>query len=650
MSYGYAGKILHADLSRQKITVETPDEAFYRRYMGGSAQNLYYLLREMSAGADPLGPENILCLSVGVITGAPISGNSRVTASAKSPLTGAIGDSQAGGYWPAQLKRAGFDGIIIKGRAPSPMYLWIHDGQAELRDASHLWGKITGEAEAQIRQELGDAKVQVLQIGPAGENQVRYASLMNMCNRACGRTGMGAVMGSKNLKAVAVRGNQQPKAADKPALKALAKQGAKAFPSSAIFSMGQYGTAITVGYQQQVGGLATRNFSSGVFDGWEKIDGPALYENFLKGREQGKQETQGRDTCPNCVVRCKRVVEKSEGPYKSDPLYGGPEYETLCTFGSYCGVDDLAALCKANEICNQYGLDTITCGAVIAWAMETFESGQLTIQDTGGLELNFGNAQALITLTEMIARREGFGALLAEGSQRAAAELSKGSEFLITGKGQEAPAHMPQHKPNMALLYAINPFGADHQSAAHDSDYGSSYKYYEERFESLGIAAPNDPPDSLGAEKVHFTIKTQNVYSLCDCICVCQFVWGPSWELFGPQDIVTLVRSVTGWDVTLDELLNVGARRVNLMRMFNMREGIGRERDNLAEKFFTTPLKGGPTDGKCVNREELKNAITEYYHQRGWDTDTGQPTQETLEQLELDWLSKPPAKRPILTG
>ena len=243
MPKGYAGQILHIDLTTRTISIENPPTEFYRLYMGGSAQNLYYLLREMPAGADPLGPENVLGLSVGVITGTPISGNSRVTASAKSPLTGAIGDSQAGGFWPAQLKWAGFDGIIIKGRAASPVYLWIHEGQAEIRDASHLWGKITGETQNLIKQELGDAKVQVLQIGPAGEKQVRYASLINMCNRANGRTGMGAVMGSKNLKAVVVRGNQRPEVADKPAFKALTKWGAKAFPDSTVFPMGQYGTA-----------------------------------------------------------------------------------------------------------------------------------------------------------------------------------------------------------------------------------------------------------------------------------------------------------------------------------------------------------------------------------------------------------------------
>ena len=501
MPNGYTGQILHIDLSSRNITIEKPPAEFYRRYLGGSALNLYYLLREIPARADPLGPENVLGISVGVTTGTAISGNSRVTVSAKSPLTGAIGDSQAGGFWPATLKWAGFDGIIIKGRASSPVYLWIHDGKAELKDASHLWGKITGEAETLIKSELGDPKVQILQIGPAGEQMVRYACLISMCSRAAGRTGMGAVMGSKNLKAVVAEGNRKPQLADKQSFKKLAQWGAKTYPESGIEPMGKYGTAITVGYQQGVGGLPTHNFSSGVFDGWEKIDGPALYKTLLKGREKGKQESQGRDTCFGCVIRCKRVVELAEGPYKLDPLYGGPEYESLCTLGSYCGVDDLAAICKANEICNQYGLDTISCGATIAWVMETFEAGQLTLENTDGLELNFGNAQSMVILVRQIAGKEKFGAVLAEGSQKAAEKLGKGAEFLITTKGQEPPAHMPQHKPNMALLYSINPFGADHQSSAHDPSYDSGYEGYKERFASLGLAAPQDPPGSLGKEK-----------------------------------------------------------------------------------------------------------------------------------------------------
>ncbi len=639
MPYGFTGNILRVDLTTGRITTETPPEDFYRKYLGGSALNLYYLLKEMPAGVDPLGPENMLGLSVGVTTGTPISGNSRMTATAKSPLTGAIGDAQVGGFWPAELKRAGFDGIIIKGRAASPVYLWINNGKAELKDASKLWGKVTGDAETLIKVEVDDPKVQILQVGPAGEKGVRFASLMHMCNRAAGRTGMGAVMGSKNLKAVVVRGHRKPEIAHKEAFKALVRWGADAYHTSGFESFGKYGTAAVVGGQQQVGGLPTRNYSSGVFDGWKKIDGSTLYDTLLRGCEEGKQDTLGRDTCFACMVRCKRVVEKTSGPYKLDPIYGGPEYESLSTLGSYCGVDDLPAVCMANELCNRYGLDTISCGATIAWAMETFESGQLTLEETGGLELKFGNAEAMVELVQQICENRGFGQILAQGSQAAAQILGKGSEFLITANGQEAPAHMPQKKINLALIYAVNPFGADHESSAHDPDYDYYYDGNKDRLGSLGIPPPQDPPGTLNPGKVAFSRLTQDLFSVTDSLCLCQFVWGASWQLYGPQHFVELINSVAGWEMTMEELLAVGARRVNMMQAFNAREGILKKRATLADKFFTTPLKGGQTEGLCLDREEVDRSITEYYRQRGWDPDTGDPQPAALEKLDIGWVA-----------
>jgi aldehyde:ferredoxin oxidoreductase len=641
MPNGYNGKILRVDLSTSTIAVEEPAEEFYRKYMGGSALGLYYLLNEMPAGADALGPDNILALSLGVVTGASVSGQSRMTASAKSPLTGAIGDSQCGGFWPAKLKFAGFDAIIIKGRASSPVYLWIDDGKAELRDASHIWGKTTGESQAAIFEELGDEEdIEVLQIGPAGEKLVRYACLINMCNRANGRTGMGAVMGSKNLKAVAVRGNNKPAVADPKAFKEVVQWGARTLPTSNVAGLGKYGTAMTVGAQQDIGGLPTFNFNRGVFDGWEAIDGKTMYENVLFGSEEGKQDSKGRDTCFGCIVRCKRVVEIKGGPFPVDPLYGGPEYETLGAFGSYCGIDDLAAICRANQLCNQYGMDTISCGATIAWAMEAFEAGSLTKHHTGGLEIRFGDARTMVELTRMIGEREGFGNLLAEGSERAAAELGCGAEFLITSKKQEAPAHMPQMKRSLALIYAVNPFGADHMSSEHDLTFTEGvYNTFKDRFEAIGFTKPL-PGQSLDAAKVEFARRTQCLYSMLDSVNMCQFVWGPSWQLYGPEHIIKMIKAVTSWDVTVEELLEVGERRLNMMRAFNAREGFTREQDTLPEKFFGHPLQGGPTDGWKVERAEFADALTEYYRRCGWDEQTGNPTRDTLSRLGLDWVAE----------
>jgi len=642
MPYGYNGKILHVNLTTGEFNVEEPPESFYRKYLGGSALNMHYMLTEMPSHADPLGPENILCLSVGVTPGAPISGQSRMTATAKSPLTSGIGDAQCGGFFPAEMKFAGFDAFIIKGKASKPVYLWVHDGQYELRDAGHLWGKITGDVEAILQEELGDNKIEIAQVGPAGEAGVRFAAIMNMSNRANGRTGMGAVMGSKNLKAVVVRGKEGKKnfaMANKKGLMDMTRYGVKLIPESDVAGLGKYGTAETTGAQQAVGGLPTHNFNSGVFDGWEAIDGTTMYDTILKGADEDKQDLRGRDTCYSCSIRCKRVVEITEGPYKVDPHYGGPEYETSSTFGNYCGVSDLAAVAYANQICNQYGMDTISCGATIAWAMECFENGKITTEDTGGIELKFGNAEAMVKMAEMIAKEEGFGKILGMGSAAAAETIGRGTEeYLITGHKQEAPAHMPQMKRSLALIYATNPFGADHQSSEHDGIYEGKRINYADRLELLDLTELQERR-SLGPGKVQFARRTQYLYSAMDSVNVCQFVFGPAWQLYGPIDLRDMINHVTGWDVSIDELQEVGERRLNMLRAFNAREGIDREQDKLPEKMFKKALKGGRSDGLKVDREEFEAALDEYYRQNDWDVETGTPTRYKLESLDLAWVA-----------
>jgi len=621
------------------MSVEEPGEAFYRKYMGGSALALYYLLKEMPPGVDPLGPENVLVLALSVLTGNTISGQSRMTASAKSPLTGAIGDSQGGGFFPAELKFAGFDAIVIKGRSESPVYLWINEGKFELRDAAHLWGKITGEAEASIKKELGDDKVEVLQIGPAGEKMVRFAGIFSMSNRANGRTGMGAVMGSKNLKAVVVRGKQRPVPADKSGLIQLAKWGANNLDDSDIAGLAKYGTAETTGANQTSGTLPAYNYNSGVFDGWEAIDGTTMYDTVLRGAGEGKQDRLGRDTCYACTVRCKRVVEIKEGKYKVDPHYGGPEYETTSTFGNYCAVDDLAAICKANELCNMYGMDSISCGATISWAFEAFNEGKLTLADTDGLDLTWGNAESMVALVERIGKREGFGDVLAEGSERAARKIGRGTQaYLITFKGQEAPAHMPRVKRSLALIYATNPFGADHQSSEHDPAIEDDFEDYADRMAVMGFNE-GQPTRSLTAEKIRFTMSSQHLYSSMDSLNLCQFVYGPAWQLYGPDDMVKLVRLVTGWeDVSFEEIQRVGERRLNMMRAFNAREGLDRKHDVIPKKLFK-PLKGGASDGWKLDRAEVESALDTYFEFCGWDVETGIPTRSKLEQLDLGWVA-----------
>ncbi len=641
MPHGYNGKILHVDLTTGTLTVETPSESFYRTYMGGSAMGLYYILKEMPAGVDPLAPENVLTIFTGVTTGASVSGQSRVNINAKSPISGAIGDSQGGGFFPAEMKFAGFDGIVVKGKSPKPVYLWIKDGVAALKDAAHLSGKVTGEAEAALKQELGDEKIEVLQHGPAAEKGVLFSSAVSMSNRNNGRTGMGLVMASKNLRAVVVRGTQKPTVADQKALAAINRLGPKWMPENPdMDGLGKYGTASVVMPQHSMGTLPTRNYNEGAFEFAEEISGERLYDVYLKGAAEGKQDKLGRDTCYACVVRCKRVVEL-EGKYPVDEKYGGPEYETIGTFGSYCGVKDLAAISRANQIANMYGVDSIACGATIAWAMECYEKGILTKEDTGGIELKFGDADAMLeALEQIVTGSSDFGRLLGQGSERAAKAIGRGAdECLITVKGAEAPAHMPQAKRSLALIYAVNPFGADHQSSEHDwmIEEGIASDLYLGRMKLLGLEHPL-PPMSLGPEKVKFAYLTEAFYSMMDSVELCQFVWGPGWTLYGPKETAEMVSAVTGWDVTVEELVRVGERRLNLMRVFNAREGFDRSQDKLPKKFFKALQGEGPTAGIALTHEEVESALDEYYRLAGWTND-GKPTPSTLEKLDLAWAS-----------
>lgn len=623
MSFGYHGKIIQVFLDDGVIEVEEPGQEFYRMYLGGSALGMHYVLKNTPANCDPMGPENTLVLALSVLTGVPISGQSRMTAVAKSPLTGAIGDSQSGGFFPAEMKFSGFDAIVIHGKSTSPVYLYLHDGEAELRPADHLWGKDTGVVEDLLKEELEDKRIQILQTGIAGENKVRFAALISMANRANGRTGMGAVMASKNLKAVVVRGKARPNIADPDKLKDLAKWGAKNFPDSDVYGMGLYGTAEVLRYQHEDGGLPTRNWKSGVFEGYLALDGVTMADTILKER----------DTCYACTVRCKRVVEVTEGKYKVNPRFGGPEYETLSTFGSYCGIDNLEAVAQANQLCNMYGMDTISCGATIAWAMDCFENGLLSVEDTGGIRLEFGNEDAMLEMVELIAMGKGFGKILAEGSARAADILGVGQSLVVAVKGQELPAHMPEVKRSLALIYAVNPFGADHQSSEHDP----SYEDYPDRMAQLGLDNPQ-PADNLNEEKIRFALITQYLYSALDSVNMCQFVFGPSWHLYDAHQLVETIQAITGWEINMAELLQVGERRLNLLRAFNAREGFGRDQDQLPPKLFK-PRVGGPSDGISITEQELEGAKDAYYRMAGWDSKNGMPTREKLLGLDLEWVA-----------
>ncbi len=628
---GYTGKILHVDLTNRRLEVEQPPESFYRKYMGGGAMGLYYILKDMPAGADALSPENVMTVMAGVTTGAPISGQSRIVVNAKSPMSGAIGDSQGGGFFPAELKFAGFDGIVIKGRSSKPVYLSILHGQAALHDAADLMGKYTAEVDAILKEKTGEPKASIMQIGPAAEKGVRFSAIMSSINRANGRTGMGLVMASKNLKAIVVRGTQRVAIADKAGLAAVSRIGPKLMEETGNNALGELGTAGVVIPQHNMGTLPTRNYNEAQFEYNEDISGERMAETVLKGR----------DTCYACIVRCKRVVHIPEGPHRVDPVYGGPEYETLGVFGSYCSIHDLAAICEANQICNSNGVDTISCGATISFAMECFEKGIIGLKETGGIDLRFGNVDAMIETLKQIVNKTGrLGTILAEGSAQAAKVWGpKAEACLVTVKGEEAPAHAPQCKKSLAIIYAANPFGADHQSSEHDPYYlPGPESFLLSRLREIGLDDPQ-PEGAFTPEIVRFGSLTQRFYSMMDSVALCQFVYGPTWGVYGPTETVDMIKAVTGWPVDLNELMAVGERRINMMRVFNAREGFNRKDDRLPEKFFK-PLAGtGPTAGVALDPQEFEQNLDLYYKMNGWTMD-GTPTRAKLDELDVTWAAE----------
>ena len=617
MANGYNGKILRVDLSRGTTSVDEPDENFYRQYLGGSGFINYFLLKELKGGEDALGPENKLIFATGPVTGVPISGAGRNNAAAKSPLTNGHGSADVGGYWGAELKHAGYDAVIVEGKAASPVYLWIEDGNVEIKDAGHLWGKTTLECQKAIQKELGGGRVRVCQIGMGGENQVRYACVINDINHAAGRSGIGAVMGSKNLRAIAARGSHKVELADAKSVSSIARTLRDFLKARSDTGMSKNGTAGGLMGFNAIGNLPTRNFKYGQFEGAEKISGDAINEQVLIKR----------GTCFACALACKPEVKVGK-PYDVEPIYGGPEYETLGALGSNCGIDNLEAICKANQQCGAYGIDTIATGDTIAFAMECFENGILTEKDTGGIKLNFGNVEAMLQLVEMIARKEGIGELLAEGTARAAKEIGKGAEeFAMQVKGQEIPMHEPRCKQGLGLGYTMSPTGADHCHNIHDHAFAFRVT---DRMKALGIF-DTVPPQELSANKVKLVINGSLWQHLLNSLVFCQFV------SLGPDRMIPLVNGITGWNTDYWELMKVGERCITMARAYNIREGMTKADDWLPKRFLTA-FDSGPLQGVAVKEKELAEARDTYYAMVGWDND-GKPTLPKLQELGIEWVA-----------
>lgn len=628
MANGYTGKILHVDLTAGRHWVEEPGEDLLRKLMGGRALVAHYLLTLVPRGADSLGPENVFVMAPGIVTGSTFSGQGRNGVGAKSPLTGGLGSAEAGGYAGAELKRAGFDAVVVRGRAEKPVYIWIKESDVEIRDASNVWGLDVKEAQERVRDEVGDKSARTTLIGPAGENLVRYACVINDVSHFAGRTGVGAVMGSKNLKGLAIKAKGALPVANRQAGVDLGKWMTQNLDLTWHFH--DVGTAGGLRALHLAGGLPTFNFQEGMFEGNEKITGTTMRDTILIKR----------DTCYACAVRCKRVVEvhDEERDIHVDPIYGGPEYESLSALGNNCGVDDLVALAKANERCAALGLDSISTGMTIAWAMEAFERGLLTKDDTDGVELRFGDTDAMLRAVEMIGKREGkLGNLLAEGVKRASEQVGRGTdEFALHVKGQELPLHEPRIKHALGMGYMVSPTGADHMHNMHDTVFGAEGPALN-RVREYGDFQPVQP-HGFDENKLQLHFHQTTWRHFCDSVGLCHFL------PYSPTQMVDVVNGMTGWDTGIHELLDVGKRTATLSRLYNLREGLDESTDTLPKRFYGAFRNDNSVTGKAMDQSETEAALKWHYRANGWD-DHGVPTSETLEQLGLSEYAEPAAAR-----
>jgi aldehyde:ferredoxin oxidoreductase len=627
---GIYGKILHVDLTTSTWRVETPPDELYRLLVGGRALVAYMLLRDLAPGTPAESPDNLLIFAPGIMQGTNLPGAGRHGVGGKSPLTGALASSEAGGWWGHEFKRSGFDALVIRGRAGAPVYLWIHNGEVEIRPAAHLWGQLTHPVEQALRRELGDDRLRVAQIGPAGENQVRYAAVMHDVNRAAGRNGLGALMGAKNLKAVAVRGTLNLPVLQRPRVTEVSKWLGQNYKTLAAWAtMPGRGTQDSLAHWGYLGALPTKNFDQPEFEERGLLSGERNYEMFLKER----------DTCQACPITCKQVFEhESDNPYqKLNPEYGGPEYEAMAALGAACLVSDNLAVSKANELCNANGLDAISTGCSIAFVMECFEKGILTAADTGGLEFRWGDAAALLRAVELIARREGFGAVMAEGVARMSKRFGPATEsFNITVKGQELPMHEPRLKHVLGVGYAVAPVGADHMMNVHDTDFTTEgeglLRVNSVRASKIGPLRPND----LGEEKLQVFYTELNWMHFQDCAVNCHFY------PYHYDHMASALSGVTGVEFTVADILQVGARAQTLARLFNLREGFTAGDDKLPKRVMKA-FKSGPLAGTEITAEAFDWAVRRYYALMQWDPETGVPTGTCLRDLGIDQLLGAPA-------
>jgi aldehyde:ferredoxin oxidoreductase len=616
------------DLSNRKIEVEEQNEAFYRRYLGGRGIGYHYLMQQVPAGIDSLAPDNILVLASGVMTGAPLPASCRFAAIGKSPLTGTAGESEAAGFFGPELKMAGFDAVVFKGKAEKPVYLWVTGGTAEIKNAVHISNRGAREVEDAIRDEMGSKKIRVAQTGLAGMNRVRFANITNNLGHFNGRCGFGALMGSKNLRAVAALGTEKLTFDDPEFLRDTARSYARTFKENPIGEqLFVYGTTAFPEILSAAGALPVNNFRRSSLDDPAPVGGDSYNEILL----------QKRKGCYACPIRCKRGIALDDPVYGVDSRYGGPEYETISALGTNLNITDLKAIAKGNEICNRYCIDTISAGMTIAFACECFEKGTITAADTDGLELRFGDADLMIYLLEMIARREGFGDLLAEGSARLAQQWGIEDQAChMAVKGQEVSMHDPRVKVGVGIGFAVSPYGADHMTAAHDTVFVNENSFALNSVKPLGIYESMHATD-ITTLKVRNYKLLENFWRALDALGLCVFGYAPRGVM--PIDtMVKCVKAVTGWETGLFELMRAGERGTLIARAFNSREGFSIKNDRLPKRLFDAKPDGARAGEYIFSETDFNDAIRLYYEMIGCDPDSGRPHRAKLLELGLDWV------------
>ena len=616
---GYTGKILRVNLTDQTATEEDLPIEIAKDYIGGAGFGIKYLYDEVPANTDALGPDNKLIFASGPFSGTNVPCASRMAVTGKSPLTGAVGMALTGGHFPVELKFAGYDALIIEGKAKKPTYVSVKKGNVKFRSAKKVWGMKTLDTQQFIKNELKDQNWRIACIGPGGENLSKIACIINE-TRAAGRKGLGAVMGSKNLKAIAVRGSGKLPIADKEKLKTAKGAFTKAMKASEVLypHFSKTGTPMVVEATDAMGILPIRNFmDTGTSSLAEKI-----------GVDVQMTRNVAREHCYNCPVGCSQLKVAKTEPY-TGILTEGPEFETFYSFGSVTGVDNIDAIIAADRLADELGLDSISAGVAIAFAMELYEKGILNQDDTGGLDLRFGNDVAMMTLLRLMAYREGVGDLLTDGTKEAAEKIGKGAEkYAMHVKGLELPAYDVRGAKGHGLNYATSYTGADHNRG---------YCFQE----IFGDPIPFEVDRFAVERKGELTKWNQDIRTAtADCPTMCVFLLDMAVPEIAAQNTADLMEAVTGLQYTADDVQQVGERINNLAKAFNIQAGFTRDDDTLPERLMTEPLKGGASKGQLISQADLKLMLDEYYEARGWDVNTGVPTKEKLLELGLDDVAK----------